>query len=317
MEIAYLILAHTDPALVGRLSKVLKASGEGIFIHIDKKVDEKPFVDAVKKNGVSACFVKRRHNVFWGGFNSVKATIELLQTALQSSRKFQRFILLQNLDYPYWSGQEIKSFFSQYNDVEFIRACNISLIDDDYFTKKYQFPHFYDQKNRYIRGFLEIFSHVYKILPIKRKQYGKLFNKKCDLYWGSAQYAITRNLAELIVLVYNTEKEFNKYFKRVFAPDESYFHTIVYNSDFSVKTLFHGPEPTKKGLVNWRNLHLFTYEKEIKVYTIDDYDYISQNNCMFIRKVRSGISDTLLDVIDAKHLKYSPEYVSKSSNNSH
>ena len=80
-------------------------------------------------------------------------------------------------------------------------------------------------------------------------------------------------------------------------PDEEYFHTIVHNSPFKYRCVKYD-EPERRWLVNWRNLHYFEYPKEIVTFTEKDFDKLINRDELFCRKVRSGISDTLLDKID-------------------
>jgi len=50
MTIAFLISAYTDPLQLGNMVDALQDDNHWFFIHVDKKVDEKPFVDAVRQH---------------------------------------------------------------------------------------------------------------------------------------------------------------------------------------------------------------------------------------------------------------------------
>ena len=82
-----------------------------------------------------------------------------------------------------------------------------------------------------------------------------------------------------------------------------YFPTVIMNSEWADKTINHRPEPEKKGLVNWRNLHYFEYPQEIRVFVEDDFDKIKKLNELYIRKVNTEQSTGLLDKIDEYILK--------------
>jgi hypothetical protein len=120
-----------------------------------------------------------------------------------------------------------------------------------------------------------------------------------DLYYGAAQWAVTRELAEYLVKFYDTHPRFNKIMEHVQFPDEEYFHTIVHNSQFKYKCVKYD-EPVQRWLVNWRNLHYYEYPKGgVTVFTEADYDKIMAEDVLFVRKVRAGVSDGLMDKIDA------------------
>ena len=118
-----------------------------------------------------------------------------------------------------------------------------------------------------------------------------------DIYYGAAQWAITKACARFIVKFAEAHPAFNKKMMHVQFPDEEYFHTIVHNSEFKYMCVRYD-EPEKRWLVNWRNLHYFEYPREITVFTEKDFDKIMRQDALFVRKVKTGKSDRLMDMID-------------------
>lgn len=109
MKIAYLILCHTDPIHISRLANKLTEIDSGfVYIHVDNKVSIKEYKDLLKSNS-KVKFITNRVNVHWGGYSSVKATLNLLDEAYKEY-KYDRFVLLQGLDYPLKSNNEIIEF---------------------------------------------------------------------------------------------------------------------------------------------------------------------------------------------------------------
>ena len=80
-------------------------------------------------------------------------------------------------------------------------------------------------------------------------------------------------------------------------PDEEYFQTIVHNSQFKYKCSKYD-EPEQRWLVNWRNLHYYEYPREITVFKDEDFNKLKERNELFCRKVRTGVSDSLMDKLD-------------------
>lgn len=51
MKIAYLILCHTDPDHIKRLTdKITDNSGDEAFVHVDGKFDIRPFSQALQRS---------------------------------------------------------------------------------------------------------------------------------------------------------------------------------------------------------------------------------------------------------------------------
>ena len=67
-------------------------------------------------------------------------------------------------------------------------------------------------------------------------------------------------------------------------------------------TLYHGPEPEHEGLTNWRNLHYFEYNDQIRIWDENDADFLLGRNELYIRKVDSEHSKKLLLLLDEVNL---------------
>ena len=302
MKIAFLNLCHEDPAIVARAAeKLMKREDFGMYVHVDLKSDAEPFIAALRDIN-RVFFIENRCRVYWGGFNAVSATVELLRAALSSPAGYDYFFLLQNSDYPIRGNDQITDFFSERNGTEFIRGCPIARSRDWHYAMKYKIfnkrdDDFYLKKHSERRMCLR---HARMALMSA----GTVFNngvvkdgEKYDLYYGAAQWAVTRELAAYFVNFYDARRKFNSYMRRVQFPDEIYFHTVAHNSAFREKCVKYGEEQ-KRWLVNWRNLHYFEYPKGCKIMTEDDYGVIMNSGALFVRKVRTGESDGLLDKID-------------------
>lgn len=308
MKIAYLNLCHTDPRLVARSAARLTADPDAdMYIHVDLKSDIAPFREAVAEAGLKrVLFLKNRVKVYWGGFNAVIATLKLLNAAVRSDRHYDRYVILQNLDYPLKSWQEIHDFFEKNRDTEFIRACRIAGSRDWHFAEKYKIierfdDDFYCVKHSKTRMLCHNGIKLIRSIPHLGFDGVIHDNGVFPLYYGAAQWAVTDDCAHYILEFARQHKTFNAVMRHVKFPDEEYFHTIVHNSSFRQRCLY-GDEPVRRWLVNWRNLHYFEYPGEIVTFTAEDYDKLAARDELYVRKVRTGISDTLMDMLD-EHAK--------------
>lgn len=119
LKIAYICLCHIDPEFVARTAKTLRYKEDGFFIHVDNKTDAGPFFAAC--DGLdNVHFVENRVDNFWGGYNSIIATMRTIQLAL-SVDNYDRFILLQGQDYPLYSPMEIHGFLKSTVKLNFVK----------------------------------------------------------------------------------------------------------------------------------------------------------------------------------------------------
>ena len=134
-----------------------------------------------------------------------------------------------------------------------------------------------------------------------RKGYYTDGNCKMDIYWGWAHFSVTRECAEYLIDFYDNNPKFNRYFKTVFPPDETYFHTIIFNSDFKSSTSMKGEmdEPDEFVGEPFCNITYFEYlPGRVKIVTdIQEYHSIKDKGFLFFRKVDDS-SKKLLDYID-------------------
>ncbi|MBO5851877.1 MAG: hypothetical protein J6R29_06055 [Clostridia bacterium] len=299
-NIAYLYMCHNNPDQLRRLAKILEYNKDMIFVHVDKKVDKKPFLEATK-NCSNVHFVEDRIKNYWGGFNSVIATVKLMKSALDFG-DFSRFVFLQGADYPLFSPKEIHLALDNSN-VEYCKAKDITntkhkghyMIWGGYWCMDC------NKNNFFIKCFRFILSRINK-LGIKYRP--GIFNyngEKWHIFKGGAPFSITGECAKHIVNIYDGNKKFNKFMKHKWAPDELYFHTIIHNSYFK-DNVSKNVIKRRDGSETLLSITYFEYPKEAVIFTkAEDYYWLKNTGCLFVRKVNET-SKELLDEID-KNIK--------------
>jgi hypothetical protein len=120
---------------------------------------------------------------------------------------------------------------------------------------------------------------------------------------GSAYWCLTRDAVEYILNFVHTEKghEYRKYYRRTFASDEQFFHTIVANSVYA-QTATGRHLDSRRGTYLSANLHLI-HPSLSKWYELKDLTDIQESRAFFIRKVSSVRSSGLLDALDGVDVK--------------
>lgn len=113
-QIAYVVLAHSDPQLFGRLMRRLDDPRAIAVVHVDAKAPIEPFRRAVA--GLhNVRFVEPRVRVMWAGFSVVEATMAALRAAVeQTTEECSHIILISGSDYPLTSNNEIVTFFQKH-----------------------------------------------------------------------------------------------------------------------------------------------------------------------------------------------------------
>ena len=99
MKVAFLLLAHKQPAYIERLARLLGHDGDEIFVHVDKAVDISPFEICLASINRFTHLIGQRYAIAWGGFNMVRATNALIEAALRQGT-FDYFYLLSGQCFP-------------------------------------------------------------------------------------------------------------------------------------------------------------------------------------------------------------------------
>lgn len=294
-EIAYLVLAHTDPAQLARLCRALDDHAD-IYVHVDAKCDLRPFTARPLPSCVH--FIEDRVRVSWAGYSQVEATLRMLRAAFDSGRPYRRFVMLSGLDYPIKPTAELRELFARRPQHEFIRFIDAS--KPAHFRIFHEHYWFMEEipwlpsgwlQTKMRRGFGRLLRQVVK----KRRPDGIV------PAWGSAYWALTRECCEYVLRFVQERPEVVRWMKSSFAPDEQFFHTIVANSSFLEQC--DGFVPYQAPTVHLlANLHLIPPGLR-RVHTDRDFDELRASPHYFVRKVTSAASKGLLDRLDREVLR--------------
>jgi hypothetical protein len=304
MKIVFGISVYKDPAHLKRLIGSLQGEKRFFCVHIDKKSNLN-FENEL--NEFPQCHIlKTRYSVQWGGWNQVKYQILFLRKMLEiSENKNDRLFIITGQDYPLWSNQQIEQSCYEDPNKIWMRGLNLTQMTSPSHMKRFlTVPHyfrdvnFHSQKMRhYITGGQrELFL---RLLPRIRKDYLVIDGNKWNIWQSSGYFSCNREVAEYIINTIEKYPQIESYFKHSFVPEELTIPTIIFNSKYKdYAEVF--PRQQYEGLSTLATLHEFYYSGSIKVYREDDFDHLINSNKMFCRKVETGISEKLLDLIDKR-----------------
>lgn len=310
-RIAYLISAYKDPLHLKRLCDVLNYNMSNVhfFIHVDKKVDISQFANLVKNDNIH--YVKKRYWSNWGGANQVLYQKEMLRCALAFQTgdfKFDRFVIMTGQDYPLMSNLDLCKLFSDPNRKFMIGENLTKDCHDEKYMERITLYHFLRDihvRNVKLKQFFSYSARkIMRLLPIRKGKWFMVRGKRWDVYYASSYMDLSNEAATLIYDELCNNKALYRYFRFSNTPEETVIPTIVFNTKLSKKaTLL---PSWKRGLIRVSNLEQFDYGKSIKIYTEDDYEELINCRKPFARKLETGKSDKLMDLLDihngiAKH----------------
>lgn len=231
-----------------------------------------------------------------GSINEVEYQMELVRTALNSGEQFERLITISGMDYPVWSKEQIVQFFEQDREKEYLTAIDVSFPWRMSAIYQQYFFWIHKPKSGWEYYVTRAFGRALKMLGIKKPLRRKIGDKTYKLYKGAAWWAITPKLAKVILHEWDTNEELKDWLKWCMCPAELFAQTVALNDEVWRKKCmldnekYSLPMHTTLTYVTWVN-------EEIKTLDEADYDRIIQSGKMFCRKIVSGKSDNLVEMI--------------------
>lgn len=271
MKHAYLIMAHTEFALLENLLSILDYKNNDIYIHIDKKVNYEIKYHANYSN-ILCVPNDKRINVVWGTDSQIHCELALYKYATQSGH-YDYYHLLSGIDMPIKPQRYIHDFFETHQGTEFL-----GLMQNAWRTeKKLQYYHFFISRP-YPKTW-KYFIHVglvalQKMLHFKRSDMGwRVLAKGAN--WSSLTH-------DAVMYILSQEDMIRKRFRYTMACDEVYKQTILMNSSFADKLYCKTDE--YEGclrLVDWKRGNPYTWKNE-------DWGILMRSDKLFARKFCSN-----------------------------
>lgn len=289
-KIAFLILAHTDEKQLNRLISALDYEKFDIYIHLDLKSNIKILYKPCK---CRLFVIQNRYDVKWGRISVVEATFAMYKQAI-NTEKYIRFVTLSGLDYPLLSNKDIYDVLSN-NGKEFIcghklEKTELLKVDLNFECSLFMFK----VKSRLMKS--DIYYSLRKILLFNRHKTLKKCGRALDIYFAPQWHALSYDFVNYMMNELNENKAIINFFSKSFAPDELLIPTIFFNSPYNAKGYL---VPSNSDYMSQCVTHELYYGSDgIYVYKKEDFAKLLNSKKMFCRKVKSGISDELLDKLD-------------------
>lgn len=278
MKIAYLILAHKDPLHLNRLISALNTENVTFYIHIDLKSSNLINEILLKKNIITVS----NYKIYWGGWNMLQASLELLKMAYINNH--DRYVFISGQDYPLMSNDRIVKLLIKETNHFFY-------FTDESIIQKRQFRHHFFYPMDLARGSVKVawrFGQIHSFLSkIGLLNIKKLKDSK-KVYFGAQWGILTHTTTEKLLNTLQSSPEILRFFKYSFIPDEMFFQTML---------LSYLPTDTTSN-------YLMTFQQwdsnliHPLILTEKDANAIFSSEKIFLRKCDSLNSSILLDLID-------------------
>lgn len=282
MKVACVLLVHKNPGQIARLIERLTHPDIDCWVHIDKKCDSKEFRTALSVNK-HVFFVPGNINIGWGCYNMVEAMLLAIRGALDTNDKYDYVSFLSGQDYLLKPPHEFLKYLTENNGREFMSIQKLEA-SPGYMVriKKYHFNGYSFPAKKLLQKF------VNKVLPDRK------FPDSLEVRKGSQWITISGNACKYVLAFIDKNPRVKNYFKWVDSPDEFFFQTILFNSDFRNNIydgVFH--------FTNWSQ-----HNKHPKLLTMQDREELWSSYYFFARKFDINTDEEILNLIDREKLSW-------------
>lgn len=274
------------------------------FIHIDRKVDQTPFEQALS-TADDVHFIRNRTELNWGGFSMVQATLDSIREALDVSGNEppDYFALLSGQDYPVKSNAEIHEFLETNRGKDFLSYAKIPApFWDDLDHQRLTKFNFYDKKmltwpankdgrigdRKTLRLYIATKLSRW-LLPERKMPQG------WDAYGGSAWWCLSREAIEYVLEKIEQSPEISDFFRWTLHSEEMFFQTVLANSPRAERLVGEYLEEKLGDYLWYQN---WGSAPRPEVLTVKDFDAIRTADRLFARKFDPAIDSLILDMID-------------------
>lgn len=280
MKTAHLILVHKNPIQVERMLKRMYHPSFDFYIHVDKKVDIKPFT--YLKSLKNVYFIKDRVRIIWGGHSLIQAGLNGIRQICKSQEHYNFINFLSGQDYPIKPIEEIAAFFQNSVGKEFLQYKDIV---KDWKEAQGRYKRYHLTEFRF-KGSTQVERVLNLILPVRKMPY--------DLhpYGESVFWMLSPEVALYVLNRIEKDSRLESFFKYMWGGDELLFQTLILNSPFRDRVVNN----------NYRYIDWSEKGAHPKVFGTEDFDSLAESPMLFARKFDITRNKEILDLIDLRVL---------------
>ncbi len=269
MSVGVVLLVHTAFDRAEQVVRHWVKGGCPVVIHVDKTVQRKTYEAFVASVGDLSKQVKfcKRHKCEWGTWGIVAGTQSAAEMMLTNFKDVTHVYLASGACLPLRPIKELRRYLEARPRTDFIESATtadvpwtVGGLDRERFTLRFPFS----WKTQ--RRLFDKYVAVQRKLRFRRKIPDGLVP-----HMGSQWWCLTRHT--LSAILQDPERPvYDKYFKRVWIPDESYFQTLARQ---------YSPKIESRSLT----LSKFDFQGKPHIFYDDHLQLLRRSDCFVARKI--------------------------------
>jgi hypothetical protein len=268
VSVGILMLVHTALGRAEQVARHWATSGCPVVIHVDRKVDRdtyRTFVSAM--SDVPHITFCKRHYCEWGAWGITAATQDASELMLAEFPDVRHVFLASGSCLPLRPVQELLDYLAARPRTDFIESATTSDVpwtvgglDIERFTLRFPFS----WKTQ--RRLFDKYVAIQRFVGWKRK-----IPKGLVPHMGSQWWCLTRQTLSAI-LQDPERRSYDRYFRKVWIPDESYFQTLARHYSINIES---------------RSLTLskFDFQGKPHIFYDDHLQLLRRSDCFVARKI--------------------------------
>ena len=268
MSVGFVMLCHTALDRAAQVARHWATHDCPVVIHVDKRVKRKAFDGLVQALAdLANVRFSGRHACEWGTWGIVAATQEASTIMLRQFPQVRHVYLSSGSCLPLRPISELVRYLDERPRTDFIESVTtedvgwtIGGLDVERFTLR--FPFSWRKQRRLFDGYVRL---------QRRVRFKRRIPPGIVPHLGSQWWCLTRQTLSAI-LDSPEREEIDRYFRRVWIPDESYFQTLVRQVS---------------ALVESRSLTLskFDFQGKPHIFYDDHLQILRRSDCFVARKI--------------------------------
>ncbi|WP_380056091.1 beta-1,6-N-acetylglucosaminyltransferase [Falsihalocynthiibacter sp. SS001] len=278
MSLGVVMLVHGSLKRAPQVARHWHEGGCPVVIHVDKAVPQENYDALVSSladlDGVMFC---ERHRCEWGRWSLVEATQAGAEMLLAKFGDVQHVLLASGVCMPLRPVTELRAYLGARPNTDFIESATtddvpwtMDGLDKERFTLRFPFSWKKHRKR------FDWYVRFQRKIGFKRRIPDGLVP-----HMGSQWWCLTRTTLRAILEAPDRAK-YDKYFKRVWIPDESYFQSLarIHSTNIESRSL---------------TLSKFDFQGKPHVFYDDHIQLLQRSDCFIARKIWDR-ADKLYDV---------------------
>lgn len=268
MSLGVIMLCHTAFDRAAQVARYWAENDCPVVIHVDRKVRQRAF-DRFRAmlDGVPNVRFSTRHTCDWGTWGIVAATQDAVTLMLAEFPWLRHVYLASGSCMPLRPAAELRAYLDARPRTDFIQSVTtddvgwtVGGLDRERFTLRFPFSW------RKQRKLFDAYVRLQRRVGLKRR-----IPKGLVPHLGSQWWCLTRHTLHAI-LTDPDRAEYDRYFRRVWIPDESYFQTLV---------RLHSTTVESRSLT----LSKFDFQGKPHIFYDDHLQLLRRSDCFVARKI--------------------------------